>query len=47
MLGAFDFNQATSPRERKLIHKARDCTGLPARSAAAYHDEGHAFRLRD
>jgi len=44
MLGAFDFNQATSPRERKLILEPRDCTGLPAKSAAAYHQEGvHAF----
>jgi phospholipase C len=40
MLGAFDFNQSKTPGERKLILEQRDCTDLPARSAAAYERDG-------
>jgi phospholipase C len=41
MMGAFDFDQTTPPRKRKLILEERDCTGLPAKTARAYARHGY------
>jgi phospholipase C len=40
MMSAFDFNQAVDPQDRKLILEERDCTGLPAKTAARYERKG-------
>jgi phospholipase C len=45
MLNAFDFEQDTKPRDRKLFLEPRDCTGLPAHIEEAYRQKGeNAFR---
>jgi phospholipase C len=40
MLGAFDFERRGPASERTLIRPRRDCSDLPARSAAAYERDG-------
>ncbi|MFN2389893.1 MAG: phospholipase C [Actinomycetota bacterium] len=40
MLSAFDFNQTTKPRDRRLILEERDCVGLPADVRAEYDEHG-------
>ena len=40
MLGAFDFDQKTKPRDRRLILDQRKCSGLPERSATEYERNG-------
>ncbi len=37
MFNAFDFNQKTSPKDRKLILKERDCANLPNSNASVYN----------
>jgi phospholipase C len=45
MLNAFDFEQETTPKDRKLILKQRSCEGLPAITEEAYRKKGtNAFR---
>jgi phospholipase C len=41
MLGAFDFEQSATPRQRRLLLEPRECDGLPARSAAQYEKHGN------
>jgi phospholipase C len=40
MMNAFDFEQTTPPRARKLILEERSCEGLPAKTARAYERHG-------
>ncbi len=40
MFNAFDFEQEAAPKERRLILRERDCTGLPAKVAAEYERHG-------
>jgi phospholipase C len=45
LMNAFDFDQSTKPRKRKLILEERDCTGLPQKISQAYERHGSdAFR---
>lgn len=40
MLNAFDFTQDTLPRDRRLLLKPRECTGLPTKVARRYRRRG-------
>ena len=40
MLNAFDFESDVAPRDRKLVLKERECTGLPAKVEEAYRTRG-------
>ena len=40
MMNAFDFDQPTDPKDRRLILEERDCTGLPAKTEALYERHG-------